>query len=438
MRRHVESNNAAKGAGRGHRRGGYLYIAVVFVSTIVAMIGLSSLNVMRVERMGMENGQELHEARLLAATAVEHAITQINRNPSTWRTTYPHNTEYPTTPVALGKGTFTWKLYDSDLVLDDDDSDTVEVSGIGRVGDTVYVHNVVVTPYGVGFDCLNVALYSDKKHTLGGGTLNCDQIIGTQKTCDATGGMVINSDVEATAGTTGGTFTGTVDNTGPIRALPDPVAVLDYYTTNGTSISILDLPQAGGFYMIDDVYLGHDSNPFGGGATNTEGIYVIDCLVGGIPRPIKIQNSRLKATLVLKNHAGSSKTAGSVNWSPAVANYPAVMLSSEFTFNHDRFVFLNEPALGTNFNPTEDGDTQDVYPSVIAGVVYSSDDIFFSGNPGFNGAIVTVGAFEMYSGFADLIYDNQFTTNPPPGFASGSGGGESRISPGSWVRAVSP
>lgn len=437
QKRRVHSDRSPK-LHRVHPRAGYLYVAVMVVSTIVAMTGLSALKILRIERQGMENGQELHEARLLAATAVEHAVTLINRNPTSWRTTYPHNVEYPATPVTLGNGTFTWKLYDSDLVLDDDDNDPVEVSGFGRVGNTVYVQTVTVTPYGVGLDCLNVALYSVKKQTLGGGTLNCDQIIGNGKTCDAFGGMVVNSDVEANAGTTGGTFTGSVDNTGPLRSVPDEVDVFTYYTSNGTSIDILDLPLVGGFRMIDDVYLGHDNNPFGSGTTNAEGIYVIDCLSGEIPRKIKIQNSRIKATLVLLNCPDTSVTTGSVNWTPAVSNYPALMLSGKITFSHDRFVFLDESALGTNFNPTEYADTADVYASVITGVIYGDSDVFFSGNPGFNGAIVLVGALEMYSGFADLIYDDQFTTNPPPGFESGSGGGESRIAPGSWQRSVSP
>jgi hypothetical protein len=48
---------------------------------------------------------------LLAASAIEHAISEFNAN-SNWETAYALGTEYPATPVAVGGGTFTWKLID--------------------------------------------------------------------------------------------------------------------------------------------------------------------------------------------------------------------------------------------------------------------------------------------------------------------------------------
>lgn len=405
-------------------------------AAIVSIVGFSALMMTRVNRKTTQSGNDLHEARLLALTAIEHALTKINRAPDTWRTDFPHNAPYPTTPVAIGNGTFQWKLFDSDLLLNDDQSDPVTLSGIGRVGNAVYVENVLVTPYGDGMDCLAIALYSDKKQTLGGGTLICSQKIGTGKSCDASGGMVVDSDVEAAGGTTGGTFLGDVDNSGPTRSLPDDGTVFDYYISNGTSIPLTSLPLIGGVHTIDSVYIGPDNNPYGETA-NAKGIYVIDCSGDEIDRPIHIQNSRILGTLVLLNSPDTSKTRFALNWQPAVPNYPSAMIRGKMLFSHDKSTILDESALGQNFNPTEDSDTADIYATVIKGIVYSSVDLTFSGHASFNGAVVLDGQLHMSSGTADLIYDGQFLTNPPPGFASGVGG-EMHISPDSWEHGESP
>ena len=420
------------------QRAGYAYIGVLVISTIIVMLGSASLMVVRLERKATEARYEAQEARLLALSAIEHAITRIRQTGTGWRTTFPHNTEYPVAPVTLGNGSFTWLLHDPDGLLNDDPTDSVELLGIGRVGDATYVHQVLLTPQGDGLDCLEVALYTTKKHTLAGGTLTCNQIIGTEKTCDLSGGMIVDSDVEANAGTTGATFLGSVDNAGPVRTMPNAVTVLDYYLANGTTIDFTDLPLIGGVRTIDRTYLGPDSNPYGLGTTNSEGIYVVNCLQAELPQVIRIQDSRIVGTLVILDSASTSKTTGALNWSPAIANFPAVLCTGQLAFDHNRNTLLNETTLSTNFNPTEDVDTLDVYPTVIKGIVYTEGNVDFSSNPAFNGAIVAGGALNMTSGNPDLIYDSQFAANPPPGFESGTGSGDMKIVKGTWFHATSP
>ena len=130
-------------ASPSHRRSGSLYVAVIGVATIVTIIGLSAITLARAKLNTAQDKNDVYEARLLALSAVENAMSDINANAS-WRSTYVNNVEYPATPVTLGSGTMTCKFVDADGDLTDDNSDDATLFGIGRVGDAVHVHRVDV------------------------------------------------------------------------------------------------------------------------------------------------------------------------------------------------------------------------------------------------------------------------------------------------------
>jgi hypothetical protein len=130
--------------GRPHRRTGSLYIAVMGVATIVSIIGFLAITLARAKLKAADDENDRRIACLLALSAVEIAISDINANPS-WRSTYVNNVEYPSTPITLGGGTLTVKLVDVDGNLADDANDSVRLYGIGRVGDAVHVHSVDIT-----------------------------------------------------------------------------------------------------------------------------------------------------------------------------------------------------------------------------------------------------------------------------------------------------
>lgn len=132
---------------RKHRRGGYLYIATLATTTIVAVIGLAAMSVARVKLKIAETGNDRSEAFLLSLSGIECGISNINAN-SSWRSTYSNDTEYPATPIALGNGTMTYKFVDDDGDLTDDTADIATLYGIGRVGDAVYVQTVTIEPDG--------------------------------------------------------------------------------------------------------------------------------------------------------------------------------------------------------------------------------------------------------------------------------------------------
>ena len=132
---------------RSHRRAGSLYVAVMGVATVVSIVGFSALTLARVKLKAAGDENDRHIARLLALSAVELAISDINSNAS-WRTTQVNNVEFPSPPIPLGSGTMTYKFVDADGDLTDDVEDPVQLYGIGRVGNAVHVHSVELTPDG--------------------------------------------------------------------------------------------------------------------------------------------------------------------------------------------------------------------------------------------------------------------------------------------------
>lgn len=131
--------------GRPHRRAGSLYVAVMGVAIIVSIIGFLALTLARAKLKAADDENDRRIACLLALSAVENAISDINAD-SSWRSTYVNNVEYPSTPVTLDSGTFTVKIVDADGDLADDANDSARLYGIGRVGDAVHVHSVEIKP----------------------------------------------------------------------------------------------------------------------------------------------------------------------------------------------------------------------------------------------------------------------------------------------------
>lgn len=132
---------------RRHRRSGHLYLAVMTVSTLVGIIGVSAITVARAKLRDTQDERDRYEARILALSAIENGLAAINKN-SLWRTTYSIGIEFPATAHSLGNGTISCELVDPDGDLTDDSSDSAYLYGIGRVGDAVQVRRVEIEPAG--------------------------------------------------------------------------------------------------------------------------------------------------------------------------------------------------------------------------------------------------------------------------------------------------
>ena len=160
-----------------------------------------------------------------------------------------------------------------------------------------------------------------------------------------------------------------------------------------------------------------------GGATNAQGIYIIDC--GG--QDLKIKNSRILGTLVLQNPGGNTTIEGAMNWAPAVSGYPALFVtgntSTTIALNTTRNG-LNEKETDTNFNPTgasypglsDDTVKDDTYPSEISGLMFFEGEVNIGGHLLHKGTLLVEGNLISTDNTLNIEYDPNIITHTPPGF----------------------
>ena len=420
-----------------HPRGGYLYVAVMVIATLVGLVGLSAISVARMELRSSVESQDSSNATHLSQSAVELALAKLQSDPA-WRTNLTSGTEYPSGGVALNGGTLSWKLVDSDGNLNDDDSDFVRIYGIGRSRGMTSVTSVLTWPSGTPLSCLEASFHCQNNLTLSllvNWTTN--QIISSNGDISASAfGADINGQVEA-AGTVTGNINGTSISQITPRKMPGS-SVFEYYLSRGTYIDVDLLPLDGsGRPQVTRTVLGPGSNPYGSGI-NPAGIYVIDCRT----KSLQISNCRITGTILLLNPGSSTRIKDSVCWKNAVENLPSLLVSGSVEIAHNTSV-LDESSLGVNFNPpgspwegSTDSNNDDTYPSQIEGLVYVSGTLKF---PAFTpestlNGVVVCGSASAQS-FADFTWQSIFKNYPPPGFAAGS---DMQIVPGSWKKDILP
>jgi hypothetical protein len=133
---------------RSASRQGSIYLAVMGVAMIVSIIGMTSMQIARLQLKSAGNRQDLEEARLLSQSGVEFGLGNMDFLPN-WRTGMVSDVEM-TPPLVVGNGTMTYSLslVDEDSDLSDDTNDSVRILGIGRVGDAVYATSVLLEAAG--------------------------------------------------------------------------------------------------------------------------------------------------------------------------------------------------------------------------------------------------------------------------------------------------
>ena len=386
------------------RRKASLYVAVLGVTLIVSMIGLSAMQVAHLQLRSARTGSDRRETRLLAASAIEHAVAEFNTN-SNWQTDYVLDTEYPTKPVAAGGGTFTWKLVDVG-------SGQLRLDGIGRVGEAQCILSVdLETPASLDGGLLvggNLTVDASNSITVNGAPLVCNGTVNNSGT--------ITADVEAQSITGAGTITGTQTAPAAARNLPKSQAVLDYYTSLGTAITPPGI--AGG--EIYEALLSPFSNPYG--VANTHGVYVIDASGG----QVEIRWSRIVGTIVVINlpPGESVVVRNNVNWEPAYPDFPALIVDgnlklqlAEPDLNESTTWDPNYNPAGTPYQGESDTDEVDTYPSTIAGLIYCTGDLTFK-SPStrvieYQGLAIAAGNCAVTGALdASLEYDAAFAAAP--------------------------
>jgi len=125
---------------------GSVYVAVLVASTIVSVIGLSSLTAVRSQQRASQNLADFVEAKFYAQSAIDMAMFQM-RADSRWRVNYPNGDWWTDQPI--GAGTYSVNVIDPlDGVLQGDDLHRVTVTGSGRKARATYILAVDVLEAG--------------------------------------------------------------------------------------------------------------------------------------------------------------------------------------------------------------------------------------------------------------------------------------------------
>jgi len=420
-RPHTEVQQAA--AAGAHRRGS-TYVMVLGLSLVLTVIGLSALTVARVNARGVRASRDCSEARVLAFSAVEHALNRVNAD-ADWRTTY----NGATVSKSLGRGTFSWRVVDeADGDLADDDLDPATIIATGTINDASHTLSLRVTmegqPLAVLSACLaaggKVQVKRGKVLTLTGGILASNDTVVNDGT--------IYGDVEAQNVTGGGTVVGNVNTGAPARPMPSS-SVFDMYKDMATVISPGD--------KIEKKLLSPANNPWG--ETNSDGIYYVDTGT----KDLKIKNSRIYGTLVVKCGPGKKVVIGGPGGAALLQNYraeyPVLIVDGKLELELESDTKdLTESDANTNLNPPgtpyggeTDDDQTDSYPNEIQGLVHVTGEFKMKKTSRVRGVIICEGKANI-EGTNEIIHDSSVSQNPPTGYSTGSG----QVRPGLFQRVV--
>jgi hypothetical protein len=269
---------------------------------------------------------------------------------------------------------------------------------------------VTLTPSLVPYDCLAAAM------AVGGAAggdahVTANRAIACNNNINITGSGIVDANVEAVGSISGTNYYGSKLPGAPARQLPDPNDVFAYYIANGTPISHA---STGG--SIDRVLISPENNPYTG-VKNPLGIYVIDCE----GKTLNVKESRIVGTIVLLNPKSDSKLDDKLNWSPAVSNFPALLVQGSMKIEL-RNSSLAEAGANVNFNPshtpyngTSNTGKTDTLPPQINGLIYISGDASCRNDVRLNSSLI-VGGGLTWANELSVTYDSRFHTNPPPGF----------------------
>lgn len=411
---------------RPHNRRGSLYLAVLGTSVVVSLLALAGMHAARVHLASTVTDAQQPQARLLAASAIELAITQLQAD-ANWLTTYAVDTDYPATPVSAGGGTFVWRLRSAG-------GTNRTLQGAGTVGDATCTLEVDLAQR----PDLSCAL-------LAGGNLTIDsdcEITAEDAPVAVNGSVnndgVVTANIGAQAIAGAGSVVGTQTAPAALRSLPTPSMVFDYYEKMGTVVT----PGVVGTALITTTVLSPKSS---WGDKNDDGIYVIDTQ----GKDLTIFGARIVGTLIVTNLAPGKKVIVNdvVNWEPAYPNYPALLVDGDLEISlrdGDVTEWLLSPSYnpsGTPFQGSEDSDKSDTFISSLAGLVYCSGNLTIKGNgssvrtPDLRGIFLAGGNCAIQAKTMPVIkYDDTAAITPPPGFTQDA---NVVIVPGSW-RQVTP
>ncbi len=406
---------------RTRRRRGSIYIFVLTTAMIVLTVGLSAIAVARIRTRQSMGRDDQSEARSLANTAIEHAMSMLDFIDI--KNDLDNINGVYIAPFGFGDGTFHWRMIkEGGGGPMGGQNATIRLYGTGQAGDAAWTYSVLLstdTPLEVLYKALHaggqVSVQTGKTITITGAPLSTNGDVSNSGTIDG--------DVEAMSISQVGTIAGSQTVPDQIKALPGNSAY-SHYVSKATM-----LPYNGD---LDTIVLTPTVNEYGGGL-NFNGIYYIN--TNGAD--IEIRDSRIHGTLVIDAGNGRVRIKAALMQSYR-ANYPVLIVRGDLELNCDSSAKLDEGQEGHNFNPVGapynsqgDADQNDTYPSEIHGLVHVLGDLKFTKPQIIRGVVICEGNVSVEND-PEIIHNPSIAANPPEGYTDPDG--DLTIVPGSWQR----
>ncbi len=412
---------------RTRRRRGSIYIFVLTTSMIVLTVGLSALAIARIRtRQSMERDDQ-SEARSLASTAIEHAMSMLDFIDI--KNDLDNINGIGIAPFGFGDGTFHWRIIKEHggEPMGDNENVPIRLYGTGLAGDATWTYRVLLstdTPLEVLYKALHA---NDLVFVMAGNSVT---VIGAPLSTngDVSNDGMIDGDVEAASISKTGAITGDLAVPDHIKELPGNNAY-SQYVSKATALAYNG--------DLDTIVLTPTVNEYGSGL-NVNGIYYIH--TNGAD--IEIRDSRIHGTLVIDAGNGTVRITNAVLMNSYRDNYPVLIVRGDLELDCDGDDELDEGVEGHNFNPVgapynsqADADQSDTYLSEIRGLVHVLGDLKFTKPQVIRGVVICEGSVSV-GGDPKIIHDPSIAANPPEGYTDPDG--DLIIVPGSWQRKPTP
>ena len=396
---------------RRTNRSGVIYIAVLAISTLVMIMAMGALLASRSLSRASTLSNDSDEAAGYAFSAVELARYMITYD-TYWRTDYSPGAWF--TNKTIGKGTMSCTISTGDSTFTNMTED-ITVLGTGVKGFATQKVKAVLHSTLAPYTCLGSAIFAAGPINQNNTTINAATAGMSSNSTNSASSSQVGVSVAAGSTITGSYYKQMVQTNQTALTLPSASPLFSSYLTNGTTINYSSL---GGGGSINKTVLSPTVNPFGGGV-NANGIYVINCGGGNVT----ISNCRIVGTLVLLN-ASTVTVTNSVNWVPALVDYPALLVQGSLVLTMTNTALLENTSDRVSYNPpstpypypggTSNNTFTDSFPSIISGLIGVAGNVTTSNSPNFG--ILIVGGSLSCSGTLSPNYDSTYFTNPPPGF----------------------
>ena len=390
---------------------------------MVAVIGVSALTAVRIQRRSAEGWNDLIQARCHARSAIEMGLHSIDGD-SDWRTNFANGTWLADQPI--GAGTFCLEGIDPmDADLADSASDALVLIGTGSQGEARHKTQVTLVAIPEPLEALNTCVHAAGQLWINGGDSLTVNDAPASTNANLQNDEILDGNVEAVSISNLGVVTGTVTTPVPPKDLPDPEVITDYTAR----ASVLPFPG-----NIDGQVLGASYNPWG--PANPYGAYFVD--TGG--SDWTITDSRIHGTLIISCPGNKVVINDHALLHSYRADYPTLIvdgnLEIRLTSAPER---LSESIKSVNFNPSGvpylggfDTDQTDEYPNEIQGLVHVTGTVAVFNPSRIRGVIICESTVTI-DGKCVITHDSSLYEDPPIGYTTEV---KMAIAEGSWKRAA--